>query len=100
MEWFEDLGFDDNPFNLNPLKTNFKLAGREKESKEILYRIASGSMLLIEGTIGTGKTALLKYAIDNFKGKGKVVYVDGNKLSKRLNVDDLLKKKRHDFASR
>ena len=50
-------------------------------------------MLLIEGKAGTGKTALLKYAIDNFKGKGKVVYVDGNKLNKRLNVSDLLKKK-------
>ncbi len=93
MEWFEELEFESNPFNLNPLKTNFKLAGREKESKEILYRIASGSMLLIEGTIGTGKTTLLKYAIDNFKGKGKVVYVDGNKFNKRLNVSNLLKKK-------
>lgn len=93
MEWFEESGFDDNPFNLNPLKTDFSLIGRDKEAKEILYRIISSSMLLIEGKVGTGKTALLKYAIDNFKGKGKVIYVDGNKLNKRLNVSDLLKKK-------
>ena len=93
MEWFEELGFDNNPFELNPLETDFNLIGKEKEGKEILYRIASGSMLLIEGKTGTGKTALLKYAVDNFKGEGKVVYVDGNKLNKRLNVSDLLKKK-------
>ena len=50
-------------------------------------------MLLIEGKTGTGNTGLLKYAIDNFKGEGKVVYVDGNKLNKKLNERDLLKKK-------
>ena len=93
MEWFEELGFDDNPFNIDALKTDFNFIGRDKEAKEILYRIASGSMLLIEGKAGIGKTALLKYAIDNFKGEGKVIYVDGNKLNKRLDVSDLLKKK-------
>lgn len=93
MEWFEELGFDDNPFNIDALKTDFNFIGRDKEAKEILYRIASGSMLLIEGKAGTGKTALLKYAIDNFKGEGKVIYVDGYKLNKRLNVSNLLKKK-------
>ena len=93
MAWFDELGFDDNPFNPDTLKTNFNLIGREKEAKEILYRIASGSMLLIEGKAGMGKTALLKYAIDNFRGKGKVIYVDGNKLNKRLNISKLLNKK-------
>lgn len=93
MEWFKELEFENNPFNLNSLETDFSLIGRDKEAKEILYRIISSSMLLIEGKVGTGKTALLKYAIDNFKGKGKVIYVDGNKLNKRLNVSDLLKKK-------
>ncbi len=91
--WFEELGYDENPFELNPLNTNFKLEGREKETEEILYRITSGSMILIEGNVGTGKTELLKYAIDNFKGKGKVIYVDGNNLNKRLNISNLLKKK-------
>ena len=31
MEWFEELNFDDNPFDLNPIKTDFNLVGREKE---------------------------------------------------------------------
>jgi len=93
MEWFEKLDFEDNPFNLDPLETDFELVGRYKEAEEVLYRIASGNILLIEGKVGTGKTALLKHAIDNFKGKGKVIYVDGNKLNKRLDVSNLLKKK-------
>jgi len=93
MEWYEELGFEDNPFNLNPIETDYKLIGRDDEAKELFYRISSGSMLFIEGNESVGKTALLKYAIDNFKGKGKVVYVDGKKLSKRLDVSKLIKKK-------
>ena len=93
MEWFDKLGFDKSPFELNPLETDFSLIGQDKGAKEILYRIMSGSMLLIEGKAGKGKTALLKYAIDNFKGEGKVIYVNASKLNKRLNISDLLKKK-------
>ena len=82
-----------NSFNLNPLETNFELIGRDLESKEIIYRILSGNLLLIEGKKGSGKTALLKYAINNFKGKGKVIYIDCQRLNKRLNISNLLKKK-------
>jgi len=93
MAWSDELGFESNPFELNPLKTDFNLVGREEEAKEILYRIASGSMSVIEGKVGVGKTSVLKHAIDNFKGEGKVIYVDGNILNKRLNVNELIKKK-------
>lgn len=76
---------------LNHLRKNSKLIGRDTESEEILYRVASDNMLLIEGEKGIGKTALLKYVIDNFRGKGKVIYVDLNTFSKRLDVGSLLK---------
>ena len=93
MEEFEKLEFEKNLSNINSLETDTELIGREDEAKEILYRIISGNMLLIEGREGVGKTALLKYAIDNFKGKGKVIYVNVSKVSKRFNISDLLKKK-------
>jgi Cdc6-like AAA superfamily ATPase len=66
------------------------LIGRKEEKAEVVYRIASGNMLLIEGDKGVGKTALLKYAIDNFKGLGKVVYIDVGTFGKRVNIADLL----------
>ncbi len=98
--WYEELGYDDDPFELNPFKMDFKLVNRNNEAEELLYRIEAGSMMLIEGKEGIGKTALLKHAIDNFKGKGKVIYVNGDKLSKRLNVDELLNKKSGIFRGR
>lgn len=91
--WYEELGYDENPFEVNPFKIDFKLVNRKNEAEELLYRIEAGSMMLIEGKDGIGKTSLLKHAIDNFKGKGKVIYIDGDKLSKRLNVEELLIKR-------
>jgi len=91
--WYEELGYDENPFELNPFKIDFKLANRKSEAEELLYRIEAGTIMLIEGKEGSGKTALLKHAIDNFKGKGKVIYINGDKLSKRLDVEELLIKR-------
>ncbi len=67
------------------------LIGRDFEKKEVVYRIASGNMLLIEGVKGSGKTALLRNAIDNFKGFGKVVYIDVGTFGRRLDIAKLLK---------
>lgn len=89
MEQFED--------NFNYLRKNSDLVGRREEVKEMLYRIASGNMLLIEGERGMGKTALLKHAIDNFGGKGKVMYVDVGTFGKRFDVARLLNKKSKDM---
>ncbi|MCW8965381.1 MAG: hypothetical protein OQK82_01640 [Candidatus Pacearchaeota archaeon] len=72
------------------LESEFNLVQREKESKEVLYRITSGNMLVIQGENGSGKTALLKHAVDNFKGHGKVIYIDIRNLGKRFDVGKVL----------
>ena len=66
------------------------MRGRDEEGKELLYRIASGHMTVIEGVDGSGRTMMLKHAIDNFKGKGRVVYVNAENLDEKLNVADLI----------
>lgn len=76
--------------NFEYLGTGSGLMGRDVEKDEVAYRIASGNMLLIEGAKGVGKTALLKHAIDNFRGFGKVVYIDVGTFGKRLDIARLL----------
>lgn len=90
MEWHEAMGFDDNPLLLEPLKAEYPMRGRDEEGKELLYRIASGHMAVIEGVDGSGRTMMLKHAIDNFRGKGRVVYVNAENLDEKLNVTDLV----------
>lgn len=90
--WYEKLEFKTNPFEIDPFndKTERTLFGRDKETKEVIYRIMSQNMLFIEGGKGTGKTALLKQAIKAFKGQGKIIYVDSNAVNKNLNIEELL----------
>lgn len=89
--WYEEYDFDFNPLEVDTLnEENIQLIGREEEEKEIIYRILSSNMVFIEGAKGTGKTALLRHAIENFKGHGKVIYVDAEKVNKAINVEKLL----------
>ena len=90
-QWFEKMGFSENPFEINPLKEESRpLFDRQKQAEEVIYRIKSNNMLFIEGSKGKGKTALLRHAIDNFKGKGKVIYLDSKSLNKKLNIEMVL----------
>ena len=91
MEWFEDLGFFDNPLGLEPLRTDSETKFFDKEFEDLLYRVRAGSIVILQGYNGTGKTQLLKNIIDNFRGK--VIYVNASNVSKRLNIEDILRKK-------
>ncbi|MFP4118835.1 MAG: AAA family ATPase [Candidatus Woesearchaeota archaeon] len=82
-----------NSFETDPLRSDHPLIDREAEADELLYRVTAGDMVLIVGKRGYGKTQLLKHIIDHFKGGGKVIYVDGAKLSKRLDINELIYKK-------
>ncbi|MBS3107425.1 orc1/cdc6 family replication initiation protein [Candidatus Woesearchaeota archaeon] len=88
--WFEELDFDKNPFDTNPLNGHSEFVGHSGIKDEIIYRIISGNMLVIEGSPETGKTTLLKFAIDNFKGKGKVIYVDCKRMDPDFNITNLV----------
>lgn len=90
MEWYEELDFDENPFLDNE---DTELIGYEDFIEEINYRIIAGDVLFIEGKEGTGKTALMKRTIDKFKGKGKLVYLNGKKLEDGFNIEEVLIKK-------
>jgi len=108
MEWFEELDFDENPFDTNPMRFSTKMVGVEEIMDELLYRVASGAMVFIEAKEGHGKTSLLWNIIRRHRGRGRVIYVDCEKLEKDLNIEELLtnrfglagrlfKKKPHDM---
>ncbi len=93
MEWFEELDFDENPFDTNPTRFSTKMVGVEEVMDELLYRVSSGAMVFIEAKEGHGKTSLLWNIIRKHRGKGRVIYVDCEKLEKDLNIEELLTKR-------
>ena len=89
MEWFEKRDFFENPFNTEPTT---ELTGFNEMSEGLQYRVASGSMVFLEGSEGSGKTSLLKFLIQKFGGFGKVIYTDLNK-DKDFDIKRLMQKK-------
>ncbi len=54
-----------------------KLLHREKEREQILYNVKNSVNTFIYGSIGSGKTALIKHTITKFNGvKNRAIYID------------------------
>jgi len=90
MEWYEELDYEENPFKDNE---DTELIGYENVIDEVLYRLESGNIVCVEGKSGAGKTAVLKAAINKFKGTGRLIYLDTQNMSNGLNIEKLFKKK-------
>ncbi len=87
MEWFEKRDFFENPFSTEPTT---ELTGLNEVSEELQYRVASGSMVFLEGSEGSGKTSLLKFLVQKFGGFGKVMYVDLKNKDKGFDIKALM----------
>ena len=90
--WYKALGYYKNPFLISPMNEQTPLVGRQDERATALYHIKAGSILAILGKQGYGKTRFIRDLITNFKGK--VVYVDARTISKTLDIEQLLRKKK------
>ncbi|NTV24155.1 MAG: ATP-binding protein [Nanoarchaeota archaeon] len=90
MEWYEKFEFDEDPFSIDPEENHDKLVGMDEAKEEIIYRVESGSIAVIEGLPGTGKTTLLMVAARKFGGNRNVAYVDCKVLDKNLNITQVL----------
>lgn len=90
MEWYEELDYEENPFKDNE---DTELVGYEEVIDEVLYRLESGNLVCVEGKEGAGKTAVLKAAINKFRGTGRLVYLNGQNMDNGLNVEKVFKKK-------
>jgi len=86
-EWYRKKGFRKNPLHIEP-KFKDPFFGHEILLEEISYRIESSNMIFIEGKIG--KTSLLLKIIEKYKGKGRVAYVDCEKVKDEPNIRVLL----------
>lgn len=88
--WYKKLGLYISPFNLDAKISSDVLLFNEKEVEDLLYYVKSGSMVLVKGPKHSGKTMLGMQVIENFKGKGKVIYLDLETYNKELDIGHIL----------
>ena len=84
--WYEDLNFIENPFKDS---SSTELISYNDIIDDLLYNINAGNIVVIEGEDGRGKTSLLNIVINRFRGQGRVVYINGNKIE-NPNIENVL----------
>ena len=93
MEWYEQLDFDENPLHIDT-----KYVGNPDTLDETFYSIVAGSILVLEGEAGSGKTKVLREVIKKFGGYGRIAYINCQKLESKLNVEHIITKKNGFFG--
>lgn len=88
--WYKTLGYKINPFTTDAKRAVDTLIKYDVELENLLYWIESGSIILVEGPSYSGKTRLAMEVIENFKGYGKVIYLDLSTYSQELDISHIL----------
>ena len=81
-QWFNDLGFQENPLRMTPHERGFK------KIDEMLPFIMRGGIVYLQGRYGTGKTSTLRTLIKRLKGKHRIVYFSCHQ--QKPDFEDLL----------
>ena len=88
--WYKAYQWEDNPFSIKP---NTNLIGLEKEKEQVTHFLTSGSVCLLTGNTGTGKTSLLKLLRSELK-KERVVYINAEELDEFFDLHKHLRSQR------
>ncbi len=91
MKWHEHQGYSEDPFSTKNGAFIAQSVNLKEPAEELSYHIEAGNMALVEGNKGTGKTALLFTAIEQFRGEHKLIYYDCGNDS--VNVKKLMQNK-------
>jgi len=89
--WYEKLGYKYNPFTIKPGFFDDEVVGYDKEVEKLIKQLNTHTMVFLEGEYGQGKTTILKYLINEFSGKKKVIYISRNRSDRAMNYSSLLK---------
>ncbi|MBN1175903.1 hypothetical protein JXA48_04635 [Candidatus Woesearchaeota archaeon] len=89
--WYEKLGYAYNPFTIKPGFFDDEVVGYDKEVDKLVDSLTEDEMYFLEGDFGLGKTTILRYLINEFSGRKKVIYISRNRNDRAFNYSSLLK---------
>ncbi|MGE0793369.1 MAG: hypothetical protein AB7V77_04305 [Candidatus Woesearchaeota archaeon] len=96
--WYEKLGFKENPFSIKPAFFDDEIIGYDKEVDTLSKKLKKKNMFFLEAEYGKGKSTIIAYLINEFKGKNKIIYISRNRSDRALNYAKLLKKANTGFG--
>lgn len=90
--WFRKKGYYNNPFTIKPAPYDNKIFGYKDIIDKLVYLVNKGSMIFIEGDLGSGKTSILKHLIARYRGSKQVIFFSATGEGK-LDIETLLRHK-------
>ncbi len=87
---YKKLGIKTNAFSDDAKKTVDELIRNEEDADNLIYWVESESMTLIRGPRNSGKTRLALEVIEEFRGEGKLIYLDLDTYNKEIDIAHLL----------
>lgn len=90
MVWYEEFNFTSNPFTIKPQEGYEDFLGQKELVKKVVHNVEKGSITIVFGEYGTGKTTVMKGIIDKFRGERKVAYYNCYTSEKSIDYEDIL----------
>lgn len=92
MSWYQKFNFEKNPLSIKPSE-EFDLFFDDKSLiEDIIKAINKKQKIVLKGTLGTGKTSVLKKIIKHYGGNRKVYYYNAFSASSQLDFENVVKK--------
>lgn len=89
--WYEILGYAYNPFTIKPGFFDDEVIGYDGEVDKLVKHLDDHKMFFLQGDFGQGKTTVLKYLINEFAGRNKVIYISRNRSDRAFDYAQLLR---------
>lgn len=96
--WYHKLGYEENPFTIKPAFFDDEIIGYDKEVDELIKKLSSNKICFLEAEYGKGKSSIIKYLINEFAGKNKIIHISRNRSDRALNYIKLLKSANKGFG--
>lgn len=92
MNWYKKFGFNQNPLSIKPSEKFELFFDNKSLLEDVINAISKRENLVLKGSLGTGKTSVLKRIIKKFRGDRKLYYYNAFSASSPLDFERVLKK--------
>jgi chromosomal replication initiation ATPase DnaA len=90
MIWYKELGYAYNPFTIKPGFFDDEVVGYDKEIETLIDWLKEDSMCFLEAEYGLGKSTILKFLINEFRGDYRIAHISRNRSDRSFNYEKLL----------
>lgn len=90
--WYKYYSWEENPFSIKP---STLMVGMDDEMRDLQEHLVGGNACLLTGSLGSGKTSLLKATKKLLSPRHRVVYLNAEKLPENFEIQPFLMKQRN-----